>query len=462
MGPRALSAPFVCAVCCAAFLFVCGARDARAGELGSELTISLLTMGPGDHPFYKFGHDAILVHDAKLHRDDVYNYGTFDYRSPRLISDFSQGRLRYWLSVQSLAATIAHYRAENRSILAQELALAPQQRRALADRLAHDALPENRYYRYDYYRDNCATRVRDAIDDAVGGRLRAASVAPAPLTYRGHTERLTADDLPVYLGLDLAMGDVIDRPITQWEEMFLPSMVEERVRHVTLAAPGADGTTTDAPLVARETRLLDAERAPLRETPPRWGLPMALAGATIGVLLSILGFASRTSRAARAGFGISMALVGLGSGVLGCIFVFFWVATDHYVAHHNENILQCFPLGLALAVSAVGLVRGSERAKRAVARITGVLAALSFAGLALKLLPWFDQGNGPIVALFLPVWMGAALGARSRAAVFVGARPLLSADGSGRSSPADERTNFLRLSQETKAGQPDPSSDARG
>lgn len=420
MGPRALPASsFALVMFCALLPFACWARDAHAGEPGSELTISLLTMGPGDHPFYKFGHDAILVHDAKLHRDDVYNYGTFDYRSPALIADFLKGRLRYWLSVQSLAVTIAHYRAEKRSILAQELALAPEQRRALADRLAHDALPENRYYRYDYYRDNCATRVRDAIDDVVGGRLRAASRAPARLTYRGHTARLTADDLPVYFGLDLAMGDAIDRPITQWEEMFLPSMVEQRLRQVTLAAPSADGTAADAPLVARETLLLDADRAPLREMPPRWGLPMALVGTMIGAAFAILGCASRASRAARTAFGTALGFVGFGAGVLGCIFVFFWVATDHYVAHHNENILQCSPLGLALAVFAMGLTRGSERAKRLVASTTGVIAALSCAGLALKMLPWFDQANGPIISLFVPIWMGAAVGARAGAGALV-------------------------------------------
>jgi len=412
------------------------ARDARAGEgegeageaseaeePGSELTISLLTFGPGDHPFYKFGHDALLVHqaragrdahDARGPRDDVYNYGTFDYRSPTLISDFLKGRLRYWLSVQSLAATVAHYRAENRSILAQELALTPQQRRALADRLAHDALPANRYYRYDYYRDNCSTRVRDAIDAAVGGRLRAASAGPASLTFRGHTERLTADDVPVYLGLDVAMGDAIDQPITQWEEMFLPSMVEERVRHVTnLGSVGSVSASTpagDVPLVARETLLLDPHRPPLRESPPRWGVRMGLIGSALGVALAALGHAARSSRLARVGFGLGLAVLGLAAGLLGCIFVFFWLATDHSVAHHNENILQCFPLGLTLAVFAVGVAWGSEGAKRAVAAIAAVLAVCSITGLALKALPWFDQVNGPLVALLLPVWTGAAVG----------------------------------------------------
>lgn len=80
------------------------------------------------------------------------------------------------------------------------------------------------------------------------------------------------------------------------------------------------------------------------------------------------------------------------------------------MAHHNENIFQCFPLGLTLAVFAVGVAWGSEGAKRAVATIAALLAVCSIAGLGLKALPWFDQVNGPIVALLLPVWTGAAVG----------------------------------------------------
>jgi hypothetical protein len=123
-------------------------RAARASgtEPGDEFTISVLTMGPGDHPFFKFGHNAILVHDAALQRDEVYNFGTFQFQSATLISDFMKGRLRYWLSVQSFGSTVAHYRSENRSLEAQELALSAAQKRLLVDRLRRNAEPDQRYY----------------------------------------------------------------------------------------------------------------------------------------------------------------------------------------------------------------------------------------------------------------------------------------------------------------------------
>jgi len=241
------------------------------GPPGSELTVSVLTFGPGDHPFYKFGHNAIWIHDSRTGRDLVYNFGTFDFHSKTLVSDFLKGRLSYWLSVQSLEGTIAHYRAEKRSINAQELALTPEQKRTLAQKLADNALPQNRAYRYDYYKDNCSTRVRDAVDDILEGQLHNASKGPAGLSFRGHTTRLTADDATLALTLDAAVGDVIDKPVTQWEEEFLPSKLHDGLARVTLHADSGD-----IPLVAKETTLLAADRPPLREAPPRWHVQLAL------------------------------------------------------------------------------------------------------------------------------------------------------------------------------------------
>ena len=90
---------------------------------GDELTVSVLTFGPGDHPFFKFGHNAILVHDDVQRADWVYNFGTFGFDSPLLVIDFLKGKLKYWLSVQSLRGTIALYKRENRTIDVQVLRL---------------------------------------------------------------------------------------------------------------------------------------------------------------------------------------------------------------------------------------------------------------------------------------------------------------------------------------------------
>ena len=240
-----------------------------SAEPGDELTISVLTFGPGDHPFSKFGHDGLLVEDRALGTNLVYNYGTYSFRSAWLIPKFLLGKYRYWLSVTPLPAVVASYAAENRSVLAQRLALMSAQKRSLADFLAWNAREENKYYLFDYYRDNCATRVRDLIDGTTDGALHVATNTPAALTWREHTERLTADAPLVYFGLDLAMGGFIDRPISFWEEMFLPAKLEEGLRRTVIGVIDTSGATAIVKLVDQETVLVENRRPPLRGTPPR-------------------------------------------------------------------------------------------------------------------------------------------------------------------------------------------------
>jgi Domain of unknown function (DUF4105) len=375
---------------------------------GAELTVSVLTIGPGDHPFYKFGHNAILIHDAERKSDEVYNFGSFDYHSPTLIFDFLRGRLVYWLSVDDLDLTVAYYHGENRSISAQELALTPAERSELQNRLRLNALPENRNYHYDYYKDNCSTRVRDIVDTVTQGKLRSASSAPAAMTLRAHTNRLTADSLAVYLGLDVAMGARIDQPITRWEEMFLPSMLERSLR--SASRPGAaEGALV--PLVAKETVLLSADRAPVRAEAPQRLIAMGLVGLASGAALAALG-RKRKQRLARVAYALLTMAISVVTGLLGSIFAFFWLATDHVVAHRNENLLLCSPLALALAVACVGLLRGKPAAEGRVRNLTAALAVCAVLAILFKLLPWSLQANGPFLALLVPVWLGAALGAR--------------------------------------------------
>lgn len=377
-------------------------------EPGDELTISVLTFGPGDHPFFKFGHNAILVHDAARKRDRVFNYGTFLFDSPALIPTFLKGKLQYWLSEQSLRGTIAAYQRENRTIDAQEIDLTPAERRQMLAALEENLKNENKYYKYDYYRDNCSTRVRDMVDRFTAGRLHRAAEGPARMNWRSHTLRLIADDLPFYLALHSAMGDLIDKPIDVWHEMFLPARLQETLRAATLEGP--DGSTR--PMVKSETRLLNAERAPVRSEPPRWTLMMLLAGGAIGTVFAGLGNAGQRSKAARIVLGILTSLWGLVTGLLGLIFLMFWVATDHQVAHRNENLLQFAPWAIVLFISGIGVARRKLASTHRAYRFVLAAALASALGLLAKMLPWFDQNNAQIIALMLPIWAGLAFGLR--------------------------------------------------
>jgi len=252
--------------------------------------------------------------------------------------------------------------------------------------------------------------VRDLIDGTTDGALHAATNTPGKLTWREHTERLTADAPLVYLGLDLAMGGFIDQPITFWQEMFLPAKLEEGLRLAVLGVLDASGSTVIVNLVDQETVLVTARRPPLRAQPPDFTRSLLAAGSIVAILLVAAGWgAHRGTRAARIGLGLALAVIGVVLGCLGSLFLFLWLATNHEVAYRNENLLQCVPLALLLGWHGIALLLGRPRSAARAHRIALFGLACSGAGWALKVLPWFGQKNGHLIAFFLPLWAGVAL-----------------------------------------------------
>lgn len=379
-------------------------QDEAVQHPGERLSIAVLTFGPGDHPFFKFGHNAIWVHDGARMTDRVYNYGTFAFSSRSIFVRFWLGRFRYRLSRAGLNSTLRSYQRHNRSVAIQQLDLTPDERWRLNQFLLWNHRKENRYYQYHYYRDNCSTRVRDAIDSVIGGRIRAATRGPGGMTYRDHTLRLTADLPPLLIALHVVMGDGIDQPISEWEEMFLPERLRQLLRQVTVIRDGKE-----TPLVASERQIFEADRPPAPGEPPQWLVYFLAAGVSCGGLLALAGRAGRRRRVARVLAGTGLLFVGLLFGTLGTGFCLLWALTNHEVAYANENILHLAPWLMALVVLAVGVARGRQPAIRRAFVLTAAATATSTLGLALKILPWFDQHNGEVIAFALPVVAGAAL-----------------------------------------------------
>jgi hypothetical protein len=395
----------LCAVAlCAAALCTFARPAPAAAQDGSELRVSVLTMGPGDHPFFKFGHNALLVEGPGL--ATVYNWGTFQFDSPALIPKFLRGRLKYWLSRSSLADTIEDYVSANRTIVAQELDLSPAQRLALKGFLDENARPQNREYLYDYFWDNCSTRVRDAIDRVVGGRVRAAGGGPGEQTFRAHALRMTADFVPVYLGLHLGLGSFTDQPIDRFREAFLPERLQGLLRDVRVPADGGG----EKPLVKSERVLFEAQRAPVAPRPPGWTPWFALVGVAAGAALVLLGQAAGRRQGARVALGLATSALGLVLGLLGLVLVGLWAFTNHRAAHANENILVCAPFAIALAGFGLGVARGRAASIRRAFLLAATAAGLAALGLVLGALPAFAQDNRAFLALLLPIWAGLAAG----------------------------------------------------
>ena len=385
----------------------------RRHHPGDDLTAYMIIFSPGDHPFFKFGHNAIWIHDVSgrnpMLRDRVYNYGTFSFEDPALIPKFAQGRFMYWLSAAPIGWTKEAYRRENRGIVAQELALTADQKIDLQNKLEENLKDANKYYKYDYYRDNCSTRVRDMIDSVIGGRIKAAATAPARMTFREHTLRLTASLPAEEVILNLVMGDFIDKPITVWEEAFVPMELQKTLHNVTV--PGPDGK--ERPLVRREFVLVPTNNPDPAAAPPVWWPYSLIAGVVIGGILAFLGRAAGKHRPARIVFGVSLSFFGLLWGFFGIFFLAVWAFTDHLVGYHNENTFLCAPWAIVLVGSGIRVAMSRVSSIRFADQLVRGAAVFSVVGLALKVLPWFDQKNWFFLVFFVPFWLGAAYGMRA-------------------------------------------------
>jgi hypothetical protein len=369
-------------------------------EPGSQLTVTLMTFSVGDLVWERFGHNALWIHDAVTGEDIAYNWGLFDFEQPGFFRRFLTGDTRYWMGGEAAWAIVTAYTSAGRPITFQTLNLTPAQALALRDFLERNALEENKYYRYDYFRDNCSTRLRDALDRTLGGALRRATdTVQTALTYRSESLRLTEGDEPVQTGIDVALGRGADTRLTEWESFFIPMRLRDAIRIVKV--PGADGTPV--PLVANE-RVMEPPSDVWRVVEPR-SVPdhtrrNLLIGGVIAALLLIFRLLSRSRRWAMWVVAVLGVVWSLLCGVLGAILLLAWVATKHVFWAQNENLLLLSPVWLVLVV----LVPAALLAGRAVRRAriaAGIVAAMALIALVLALKPG-GQPTGEIVALFLP------------------------------------------------------------
>ena len=349
--------------------------------------IGVLTMEPGEEFWERFGHDAIVVDDGRA--PVSYNFGFFDMGEPGFVGNFVRGRMQYYLVALPLADDLASYAAGGRGVTLQWLDMDAAQARALATALAVNARPENARYRYDYYTDNCSTRVRDALDRALGGQLRAQwSGRSRGNTWRSESVRLAWPAKWMALGFHLGLAGAADRPLSRWEEAFIPMRLRESLR----LARRADGR----PLVSGEEVLLPHRLSLPPEEAPRWRVPALLLGLAVAVALAWMG-----KRAPRllGGVGLGFWLL---VGLLGTLMLYLWLGSEHFAAHGNENLLLLSPLCLALLPAGWRALRGRPLAPWMRTLLWVVAGSAAVAGF-LKFLPFRPQENVEWVLLLLPI-----------------------------------------------------------
>lgn len=321
---------------------------AAAPLLGPTAEISVLTCSPGNELYSVFGHSAIRIYEpGKI--DYVYNYGTFQFDDDFYLK-FAQGKLNYRLSRSDFDSFNYEYIATGRGVLEQVLDLDSASAQAMFDFLEVNYLPENRYYLYDFFYDNCATRIRDVIGEVVGDRLTYKSkFAPDSASFRNMIDLYLVGMPWADFGIDIALGAPCDRKMTAQQNMFLPDYVFYELQQAEL-----DGR----PLVGEVRELLPPQ---FTLTPAPYSLPVLLAAFIALVFFILLMLQVIRGSAPRWPARILLALIGL----VGIAVFLLWFATDHVTTKNNFNLIWAFPLHLFFAFawnSKAALVRFYKRA----------------------------------------------------------------------------------------------------
>lgn len=313
------------------FFAICvNVANSQPVSLTTASEASLITCGPGGDLYATFGHSAIHISDPYAGVDRVYNYGTFDFNTPNFYLKFAQGKLNYMLSVSTMPQFLREYEYEGRWVYRQKLNLTQTERQQLYNFLEENALPQNRDYKYDFFYDNCSTRLRDVLENTLGDRLKYPENPKDSIqTFRDLIGLYLTNHAWSELGIDLALGEPCDRIATWRQKMFLPDFLKSNLEQAKVIH---DDKTEN--LISGGAYILTERRNPKDEDTAGimwifWTL-FAVAG------ISAVFLKARYFR----WFDIVFFSV---IGLLGIFIALLWFATDHSATKWNFNLLWALP-----------------------------------------------------------------------------------------------------------------------
>lgn len=352
---------------------------------GPDARFSIITCGPGTDLYATFGHSAFRYRDPVRGIDWVYNYGTFDFDTQNFYFKFVRGKLPYSLSKQEFENFLYAYQLENRFVREQLLDLSTAETGALFTFLEHNNLPENRYYKYDFLFENCATKVPDILQQVLGPNLKYSfEHLKVPRSFRDLIQENLYWNTWSSFGIDLALGSVIDRKAGDSEFSFLPKYVEQQIGHARL---------NGIPLVERNRRILDIKplnpQSVFTATPFFWMLMV------FGMTLAITWIDYRNKTRSK----VLDFLLFFATGTAGVVILFLWVFTDHTATAWNANVLWAFPVNLLMALRVV------TRSTRPVEKKYLILL-LVLLGITLVLWVFKIQVFSPVM---VPLWLALIL-----------------------------------------------------
>ncbi len=314
---------------------------AEGDSVLSELRVSLVTCSPGAEVYQLFGHSALRVQRSGAEPFDmVFNYGMFSFNSGNFVYRFVKGETDYMLGVYDFAYFMTDYVMRGSKVMEQELNLTGEEKERLLALLIENASPEHRVYRYNFLFDNCATRPRDRVEQAVAGSVRYNDEGAAQ-TFREEMHHYGDNYSWLMLGIDLALGHDLDRNATWREQMFVPMILQEAVARAEVIS--GDSVR---PLVSRTVVLFDPESSPVLPATPWYLSPwfVALLFFIIGCEVTVVGGIRRRDSRWFDTLFYGLCFVG------GCIIYFLIFFSEHPATAINFNALWLTPFALIPAV----------------------------------------------------------------------------------------------------------------
>lgn len=307
-------------------------------KLSEAAEISILTFGSGKHLNDAFGHTGIRVKDSVTNLDIIFNYGVYDFDTPNFYTKFAQGRLNYKMGANYTSSLLDYYKRQNRSIEEQVLNFNFNENLRLYNYLLNNYKPQNRYYLYDFFYDNCATRIKDVCNEALNYNIK--YIIPEGVTnasFRTYIHEQVNWNSWGRLGIDLALGAKIDQPTTPEKAMFLPKYIHEFFRVAKV---------NDKPLVKEESTLF--KPAPSQNTAAIifWSPLFVLS--CMSIMIIWLTWKDFKHQKRSQWIDITLFLI---TGTVGVILLLLWFATNHKTTANNYNLLWGFPLNLLIIPS---------------------------------------------------------------------------------------------------------------
>ena len=297
--------------------------------------ISVLTCDPGNEIYSLFGHSALRIKNPVNGQDLVVNWGLFEFSESQFQFgyDFAKGRLKYYMGIQLMSNFITEYRRSKRGIREQVLNLSNQEKYQIIQLLEENYKPENRKYKYEFFYDNCSSRLRDVIKKVFGENINFyQSPKSNKFTFR-ETIHLYLESFPwLKLGIDLVLGKKIDKLVSNENLMFLPLNVEE-IFDKSLV----QNNESFKNLVISKNTLIESF-----ENKNKLNNIGFYSWILLAITLLLIVF--KLDKALGIWSSLNLFIIGL----LGVVLVFMWIGTDHNATKMNFNLLWASPFHFIL------------------------------------------------------------------------------------------------------------------